>query len=255
MKKRGQVTMFIIVGVVIVAFVIIFLFLRKGVELDIPGGSGGVLDVDEYTEKCIRDYTEEAIKMILAQGGVLQPKNYKLFGNKNIEYICYNIGYYEPCIQQHPVLLREIEIQLEQHLVGRMDECLNEMKFEYEERNAEVVFGNEKNVDVNLLEDKIEINYERKITITKDLETRDYDGIEYELQNPLFNLARIALEISSQEAKYCYFEYNGYNIYYPRFKISMSSVSDQTRIYSILDNDSGNEMFVAVRSCAIPSGF
>ncbi|HLC52957.1 MAG TPA: hypothetical protein VJK03_00280, partial [Candidatus Nanoarchaeia archaeon] len=64
----------------------------------------------------------------------------------------------------------------------------------------------------------------------------------------------VAIEISSQEAKYCYFEYVGYMILHPEFDIQKTALSDSTKIYTIKDIRTEEVMRIATRSCAIPPG-
>ena len=62
------------------------------------------------------------------------------------------------------------------------------------------------------------------------------------------------MEISNQEAKYCYFEYVGYMLLYPKMDIEKFAMSDSTKIYTLKDKKSDKEMNIAIRSCAIPPG-
>ena len=65
----------------------------------------------------------------------------------------------------------------------------------------------------------------------------------------------MAHEIVSQESQFCYFEYLGYMLLYPEYKIDKFRTSDETIIYTI-DHKDSKEMFrFAVRGCVIPPGF
>ena len=71
----------------------------------------------------------------------------------------------------------------------------------------------------------------------------------------MYDLASVANEIASQEAKFCYFEYVGFNILYNDFDIRKDTLSDSTKIYTIKHKKTAAEMNIAVRGCAIPAGF
>ena len=92
------------------------------------------------------------------------------------------------------------------------------------------------------------------MTIKNNEETRDFEKFDFQFSSPIFNLANIAIEIADQEAKYCYFEYVGYSIIYPRYQISLFTMSDSTRIYTIKDTKTKKEMNIAIRGCALPQG-
>ena len=88
----------------------------------------------------------------------------------------------------------------------------------------------------------------------KNGQTMKYNEFNADIKSPLYNLAKIAIEIASQQAKFCYFEYVGYMILYPRYSIDVFAMSDSTKIYSIEDRESGKKLNIAIRSCAIPPG-
>ncbi|MEK6819422.1 MAG: hypothetical protein AABY10_05835, partial [Nanoarchaeota archaeon] len=125
--KKGQVTIMIIVAIAIVAFILIFFLLKTKIKIDLPGGSESVFDYESYAKKCVRDYTEEALDLMIKQGGFLQPKNGKLFNNTNIEYLCYSKANYEKCVNQHPLLIKEMKIELKEYLGPKIKECLLDM--------------------------------------------------------------------------------------------------------------------------------
>ena len=54
------------------------------------------------------------------------------FNNTNIEYICKNVASYEPCIQQHPMLIREMEEEIRSNVLPDINNCLDSMKYSIE---------------------------------------------------------------------------------------------------------------------------
>ena len=95
----------------------------------------------------------------------------------------------------------------------------------------------------------------RDFSFSKGGISQDFSSFATALKNPLYDIAYVANEIASQEAKFCYFEYVGFNILYNKFDIKKYTLSDSTKIYTIKDKQSGEEMNIAVRGCAIPAGF
>ena len=73
MQKRGQVTIFIIIGILIVLVIGIFLFLQGKLSLFQPQLAipQDVVPVQNYIEQCITDIAEPAIRQMAAQGGFL----------------------------------------------------------------------------------------------------------------------------------------------------------------------------------------
>jgi len=95
MLKRGQVTIFIILGIVIVAAVGLFLYLGdffEGAEIDKEDSEAFVASQIEPTKKVVRDCVKESlidsILFVSIQGGYFDPVHYELVGGYNISYSC-----------------------------------------------------------------------------------------------------------------------------------------------------------------------
>jgi hypothetical protein len=257
MKKIGQATIWILLAIILVATMLIFFFFNRAPRIEVPYGEEGTYDVESFITQCVREHVDDVVDIILPQGGFVNPENSVFFDETNIEYLCENIGFYEPCINQHPMLLNEMKLEIENYIEPRVKDCLDIMEDEFQKRGAEVIFADSKEpeVEVDFGEDRVFLDVKKKMTITKEEDIRTFERFEIEIANPLYNLASIAIEIASQEATYCYFEYVGYSILYPRYKITKYTMSEPTKIYTIKDTKSGKMMNIAVRGCAIPPGF
>ena len=84
-KKRGQLAIFVIVALVIVFAVVFFLLLRRGVKLDIEEE----FNPQSFVRTCTKQSIQQALEIVMPQGGVIEPSNYKLYNNNKVEYICY----------------------------------------------------------------------------------------------------------------------------------------------------------------------
>ncbi|MFH1425592.1 MAG: hypothetical protein ABIG28_02585 [archaeon] len=255
-KKHGQIAIWVIIAVVLVASIVFFFLLERKPGFERVPVVSSSFDVESFMDNCLADYVEEGVDAMLSQGGFISPRNTVFFDGENIEYICENIGFYEPCIQQHPMLISEMEDEIKNYVLPKINDCFNDMEREFERRGSEVSFVSvNSSLSVEFGEDRIFLYVDRELTIRKDADVRSFEELRIELVNPIYNLAKIAVEISSQEAKYCYFEFVGHDILYPRYKITKYVMSEPTKIYTIRDIKSGKEMNIAVRSCAIPAGF
>ncbi len=110
------------------------------------------------------------------------------------------------------------------------------------------------NLGVSFAPGKVIVNLDRKTTITKNGGTTSFEKYDTEIESPLYDLTTVAIDISSNEANYCYFEYVGYMILHPQFIIEKFAMSDSTKIYTIEDKETQKKFNMAVRSCAIPAG-
>src|SRR3989344_8311419 len=101
MNKRGQVTVFVIVGIIILATVfLVFYFLgdriNKKTQTEIVFDQSSLEPLQDYVGDCIEKHGNEAIELVLKQGGKIDPGFYYYFKNEKVNYLCYsdNLG---PC--------------------------------------------------------------------------------------------------------------------------------------------------------------
>lgn len=251
-NKRGQVAIWVIVAIVIVVGIGFFIFVKSKTS------NPQIYVVDEmnpkqFIERCTRNAVEEALDKMIPQGGFVEPKNFKLYEGIKVEYLCQNIGNYNPCINQHPMFINEMTLEVDNYTTPKIEECFVSLREELEKKAARVEMGSLE-VDVSFAPDLVFVNIDRKLKIEKEESVVNFDDFKVSYANPVYDLGLIASEIASQEAKYCYFEYVGYMILYPEISIEKTSMSDSTKIYSISDKKSGKELNIAIRSCAIPAG-
>lgn len=94
-SKRGQVTLFIVLGIVLVIAVAVGIFLRKEISQsiqDVKISSNAALqqkveEVKPFVQDCLESVTEDAVLRIIAKGGYSKPK-------KSVEYNYYNVPIY-----------------------------------------------------------------------------------------------------------------------------------------------------------------
>ena len=250
-SKRGQMTIWIIIAMVLVLAIVLFFLLRGEITPKI--GEKIEENPKNYIASCLKKNVEDAVDIMLPQGGFISPEHTKLYNNIKVAYLCYNSGNYYPCVNEHPMLLNEIRNEIKNYIELRIGQCFQDYKQEMIARNIDIGMGNME-LAVELGPERIFVEINRKITIGQKENSYAVNNFDAEIINPAYDLARVAMEIASQEAEFCYFEYGGYMILYPKFKIGIDTESDSTKIYTIEDKKSGKEMNIAIRSCAIPPG-
>jgi hypothetical protein len=251
--KRSQVTIFIIIAIIIVGIIILFFLLSGKNPADVIKVS--MPNPQEYIEKCTKDATKQAIDIMLAQGGYINPGNYKLYENNKVAYLCYTNNYYYTCINQQPMYLPFLENEIKSYIESRIKDCFYSLKQEYQNRNYQVNEGS-LNLDVQLNPKQVNVNINKRFEVSKE-ETNKFEKFTVKFPNPLYDLAIVAQEIANQEAKYCYFEYLGYSLLYPAISIDKKQVGSEetaSKIYIIKDKITGKQLLIAIRSCAMPGG-
>jgi hypothetical protein len=252
-RRKGQATLWIILAIVLLAAILLFFFLfNSEPSLIMPDGTS-VANPQQYIEECISQELYETIDILLPRGGFVAPKNYKIYRGIPIEYLCEHEGFYAPCIMQHPMLLREIEEQLETQTHIATSECFAQLRREISARGGAMTYDSF-SYELDLDPDVVRVTVFTDATVTLHDLTARYHQFNVNIKTPLYNLVSIALEIAAQESKYCYFEYVGYSITYPRYRVTKDALSDPTKFYLIHDTKTAQNMTIAIRSCAYPGG-
>ena len=248
-NQRAQATIFIIVAVLMIAAVgVVFLlkFQQTPTTTTSPERNPGA-----FIESCVKEKMQENIDLVVSQGGFIEPKDFKIYNDIKTSYLCKNVVNYEPCINMHPMFFSEISKDLKNNIAPFIDECLVNLKETLEKDKYGVVFGEETEVSVNLVPNQVLLKIVKDITITKSEETFTFNEMIISFNTALYDLVLIATRIADNEARFCYFEYGGYMNLYPDYFIKFHLMSDSTKIYSIKDRTTEEEMNIAIRGCAL----
>jgi len=249
-QKKGQVTIFIIIGIMIIVFgILIFMFYPRiqslfGIEPENPSA---------FIQGCIEEEIENAVNKLSLQGGSLSPEHYIMYNNEKIEYLCYAEEYYVPCVMQQPMLKKHIESEIANSIKTKANECFNDLKQSYERQGYNVNL--KKGVtSVELLPKRIVTTFNNSLTLTKG-ESKKYDSISVVLNNNLYELVSITNSILNWEANYGDAETTIYMNYYHDLKVEKKKQSDGTTIYILTDRNNLNKFQFASRSVAWPPGY
>jgi len=244
-------TLFVIVAIVLIAGILLFFIFRGKIIPDT--GISTKENPKSFISACVKDNVNEAVDILLPQGGFIEPKRTKLYNNINVAYLCYNAQYYDICVSEHPVLLREIEKEIKGYIEPKIEQCFQDYKSEKEKENIKVDLGSMQ-LNVELKQDNVHVKINNEVVIADKEENYKINDFSTEVINPIYNLGRVAAEIASQEAETCDFDNAKYMLDYPRFKITRTPMSDFTKIYTIEDKKSQKEMNIAIRGCVTPPG-
>ena len=159
MRKRGQVTTFIIVGIIAVIAILLVFFLRNTLFGAIAGADrinsylqGQMESISKEIKKCVDDNTKKNLDLLGKQGGFFEPQNYlNYYGNK-ISYLCLDILDDKRC--SNVMLTKEaIEKQIDERLEAELKNCIDLESF-----NIAKLYDYELIYDMNSLDVVSEIN-------------------------------------------------------------------------------------------------
>lgn len=258
MKKRGQVTLFIILGIILVVGIVVtsVLLLKVEPKVDTPEALGP----RGFIDKCVKSAIEDAVEKVSLGGGEISPDFTIRYKGANYTYLCYQSDNFKPCFNLHPILKAQVEQEIYDYVSAYGDSnkdmiqsCFNTMREDFENRGYDVT-GSAINYDLELLPGEIRVNIKKPMTISKGDTSQQFENFNTKVISPLYELVRISKEIVNAEAQICYFEYSGYMVLYPQYNIKLDVVED-SKIYRVSDRGSITEFKFAVSGCKLPAGF
>ncbi len=247
MKKRGQVTIFIIVAIIIIAMAVLIYLLYPKLKTLIGGDSN---NPTAFIQSWLEDPLEEAIEKISLQGGSLNPEHFYLYYDNPVEYLCYTNEYYRTCVVQQPMLKSHIESEIENAIAPEVEACFEDLVDSFENKGYDVIFR-EGNITVELLPDVIMITLSHELTLTKG-DTEKYATFRILFESNLYELVSIARSIIDWEAEYGDADTSLYMAYYRGLKVEKVIKEDGTTIYMLTDKETEDKFQFASRSVAWP---
>jgi len=260
--ERGQITIFIIVGVLIVSGIILFFLYRTNLISNIGIGGRQEANVNAFLNSCLEEKTKEAVRELSIRGGELNPKlsiNFLFTGEedyRNISYLCYTQNNFRPCVAQKPAIILDMQNGIKDYISDDVESCFQEMLSDFKSKGFDVGSDSElRSFEVKLMPRRILIQTNSEVILTKSDETTTQKNFEIAIQSRVYELLGIVQEIINGEAQFCYFEDTGFEVAYPEFLIDKFNVESGNYIYTIENIDSREKFRFAIRSCGVPPGF
>ena len=137
MHKRGQVTVFIILGILIVVVLGVIFYLYNlrvipPIEPQQEFDFSRTETIKNYVEGCINTAGNEALNLVGKQGGEISPGFYQNWnciepGNcDKVSYLCYTTEY-AACYNKKPFLLSYVQNEVNTYVQRKITTCINEL--------------------------------------------------------------------------------------------------------------------------------
>jgi len=248
--KKGQITVFVIVAIVIVFVILVaYLLYNKGVSTT----GSRELSPNDFIKNCVEPKIKEIINNLSSQGGYRNPEGYIEYNGKKIKYLCYTNRDYDFCIVQQPLIKGHFEKELNEELSPKINQCIEQFKEEYKNRGYEIEVGRVNSTAlIELKKIKVEIN--SPILITKGEDKRTYNKFNIEIDSSIYDLLMITQSILSFETTLGESETVLYMQYYPNLKIQKIRLNEGTKIYILEDVVTKEKFTFASRSLYLPPG-
>jgi hypothetical protein len=247
-RKKGQVTIFVVLGIIVVVGILVAIFLRQ----DLARVFGKEIEPSEEIRSCVEEALEPVMNLVLENAGELAPELMKMYNGSRYNYLCYQSGDYTPCINTHPMIKKTAENSLMDATRSQVEQCFVDMIEELEARGDTVTEG-DLYYSLELVPGNLLVKIEKEITITGKDTTQSFEDFSFEILTQMYGLFNLAREVVNQESQFCYFDYNGFMTLYPEYKIKKISYDD-TWIYTAFHEKTNEKIKFAIRGCTFPAG-
>jgi len=249
-KKRGQVTIFIIIAIMVIAIgVLIYLFYPQ-IKSILGGESESPSD---FIQSCIEGEIKNSAEKLSLQGGSISPEHYIIYSNEKIEYLCYSNEYNKLCVMQQPMLKQHIEFEIENEIESAAESCFDNLEESYKNKGYKVDLK-KGYTSIELRPKIIVATFNHSLTLTKE-DSKQYESFRVVVDNNLYELISITNSILNWEARYGDAETTIYMNYYHDLQVEKKKQSDGSTIYILTDRNTGNKFQFASRSNAWPPGY
>ncbi len=138
MHKRGQVSVFAIVGVVLVILVALFFFARNEYGLFVEPAvfiDDKAKPIEDNLKECLGNSVEESLDEFGRQGGNFNPTKFRFYDGYNVPYFCDDIPGVPECLNRMPalgIILNDFNEHVQEHVRECVDDGLAEGGFGYD---------------------------------------------------------------------------------------------------------------------------
>ncbi|MDP2947247.1 MAG: hypothetical protein Q8N88_03965 [Nanoarchaeota archaeon] len=242
-KKRGQVTLFIVLAIIIVAVALVyFLYVGPKIESD----SDGRLNF----EKCVKDVAKESSEKLGETGGYIKPDFIYTYRGERIPYLCYTNEYYKTCTIQEPFLKQHFETQLKKFTEEKINLCYENSLDALRARGYSVQAG-KLNYSVSLEPGVIKINIQSPTTIGSN----KFSKFNVAVVSPVYEMLMISTTILQFETRFGGSDVDSITMLYPDYYIDKIKRDDGTTVYFLENKIFGNKFKFATRSLVFPAGY
>lgn len=235
--RRGQVTIFIIIAIVIVAGIVGYSLLKDRIKVE--GLPREVLPVYEYFLSCVEDETKIASFVMGSQAGYLEVPEFEAGSeympfSSQLNFLGVGVPYWYYVsgngIAKEQVPSKEkMEEQMRKYLEERIREC----DFSRFELQGFIIGNGEPKVDVNIKENEIEAGIEMPLTVSFGEITARQTSHEIEVRSRLGKFYDIARKIYDKEETEMFLENYGVDVLRLYAPVDGSEISCSPRMWEV----------------------
>jgi hypothetical protein len=201
MKKRGQSTIFIIVGIVIVLIVALYIIgTQTKIIPPLLGGGSAVdqmSDIETHITECLEEIGDDYLTQLGLQGGYLSipADSYRMYNDSTVSYLCYNQINSATC-SNRMLTVAHMEQELEDTVSSALETCINVHDY-----SKDITAVAESWVlEVEIYQSTVDFLLTYPVEIAKEDETIKEDEFTFSFNVPLGELYDVSMDVVNQEA-------------------------------------------------------
>lgn len=248
-KKRGQVTFFVLIALVLVGIIIALIAIPRlrGPTLE------STQDPAAFLRECIQPTLTARLGTLAEQGGYLNPEGFIEYNNTKIKYLCYASEDYKTCAVQQPFIKEHVETELTTALQGTARQCVQDLKDAFQSAGY-TVGGTFERFTLTFIPGSMVAVIEAPLTLEKQTR-RTYQQFQFTLPSEYYDLLYIATSIIEYESQVGNSETSLYVQYYPDITMDKASLGEGSRVYRIKNVLTQESFQFASRSLVFPPGY
>lgn len=248
-NKRGQVTLFVIIAIVIVVVgILIYAFLPK-----LKATTSSQENPTSYIQSCVQPTLENYTQKIALNGGTFNVSHAYDYLGSDINYLCYTPDYFKPCTVEEPMLVNVYTTQLKEAIAPKLNSCFDSLVKDYQKKGYDVKL-NKKDYTLTIFMHKILLRANYTLTVSKGKNIQKYNSFDIVENSNVYELLSIAYNIVNWETVYGDADVNVYMDFNPDVKLQKIRQENGTKVYIIQDRNTKEEFRFATRSIVMAPG-
>ncbi|MEM3074418.1 MAG: hypothetical protein QW727_00530 [Candidatus Pacearchaeota archaeon] len=260
MGKRGQVTIFVIVALIIVAGILIF-FVARGI-INTRDTTNQFSPIYESFDLCIKENTKTALKISGSQGGYIelppfQPGSEFSPFSSQLDFLGNPVPYWyyitsNGLAKEQIPSMNLIERQVEDYLNDELVRC----DFSSFRRQGFEITSGVPKASVKIFDEEVKVNLAMDLNVQKENSTSKKSSHEVRIQSKLGKFYNLAKEIYEREKNQAFLENYSRDVLYNYLPITGSEISCAPLVWSAnqVVNDLKNGLEANIQAIKIDNG-
>ncbi len=230
--KKGQVTLFVILGIVILLSVVLVFMLRNKLDGLPSFGKQEFTDVEAFLRDCTRNNLVDGMYSVSMQGGYYRPGKEK----STVSYLKYQIPLYLTPMRQELPLLENVETEMGRYVADKTELCLSEI----EKNGAYRIIRGTPQALVTIAEKKVMVTVNPSLEIERDNKTRRFGQVKEEIVFDLpkkYNIVKMVLDEQEKERNAAQLGFLSALSSDEKFLFDVVPINNKTLVYILFFNE------------------